>query len=479
MNDVIDIDDNLVRKLSLVMGGVNISGANNRQPQGPRSNKTNTTSVFTGTSNLRRRNQLNDKSEIIHHLQINTLHKFCTVCGCLNLDPLSPHSLVLIAVLLSRHRDRIRIAQAFVESLPDTFEILVDWEAAEDLSFLQDKFSTVSDWSMLLSYTDIIIGDEDREKVCADPYISRFCDSLQSAGLGETHPTSTEFAMRCIMHMAPANTPSSKMLERFLTSIAECRDIEMRCLRAVTSYTDQSNDDDRSAATFLCVLQHVVTTDSFVDDVKYVLTSQKEIKCQEDSENTHVRRPRLRDIVQAIHNDTTLEYQQTFESWCAHKKFSSTTGLNVQRLLYFINAQTITVDLSVYNEYFTQALTSRVSLQHISTIDVDVIIHTILSLRVYQKNIEHLIDFRTRCLEGLSVGTRKALSLAQVLQLYVCCFQHESIRDRCWKAVLPVLNHSIQVACAKFRETFRYEVHAIIRSIMTCHVLALAPMNAL
>jgi len=110
---------------------------------------------------------------------------------------------------------------------------------------------------------------------------------------------------------------------------------------------------------------------------------------------------------------------------------------------------------------------------------VDVIIHTILSLRVYQKNIEHLIDFRTRCLEGLSVGTRKALSLAQVLQLYVCCFQHESIRDRCWKAVLPVLNHSIQVACAKFRETFRYEVHAIIRSIMTCHVLALAPMNAL
>lgn len=214
-----------------------------------------------------------------------------------------------------------------------------------------------------------------------------------------------------------------------------------------------------------------------MDDVRHVITSQKEIKCQEETAHTLVRRPRLRDLVQSIHNDATLEYQQTFESWCAHKKFSSTTGLNVQRLLYFINAQTVLVDLDVYSEYFTHALTSRMQSQHISTIDVEVIIHTILSLRVYQKNIAHLIDFRTRCLEGLSVGVRKALSLAQVLQLYVCCFQHESIRDRCWKAVLPVLNHSIQVACAKFRETFAFEVHAVIRSIMTCHVLALAPMN--
>ena len=66
---------------------------------------------------------------------------------------------------------------------------------------------------------------------------------------------------------------------------------------------------------------------------------------------------------------------------------------------------------------------------------------------MYLKNIQHLIDFRVQCLDGLNISTRKALSLAQIVQLYVCCFQHESIRDKCWKSVLPVLNHSIQNAC--------------------------------
>jgi len=468
MNDVIEIDDSQLQRMNARLGGLNISGASNRPSGVLRTGKS--MAVFAGSTNLRRRNQLNDKHEIVHLLQINTLHKFCTVCECLNLDPLCPHSPLLVFILLSRHRDRVQIARMFLQSSPNAEHVMVDWDAADDLLPLQDKFSSISDWSTLLAYTDVAIPEDTREDICGDAYLSRFCDCLREAGLGDAYPTTIEFAMRCILHMSPAKTPSSKMLERFMITITECRDIEMRCLRAVTAYADQSNDDDKSADTFLRILQHTVVVESFADDVRHVITAQKEIKRQEELENVSMRRPRLRDLVISLHNENTLEYQQTFESWCVHKKFSNTTGLNVQRLLYFINAQQCKVDLQHYSEYFTQGLINRLSLQHISTIDADVVVHIILSLRVYQRNIEHLIDFRTRCLEGLSIGTRKNLSLAQVLQLYVCCYQHESIRDKCWKAVLPVLNHSIQTACAKFREQYEFEVHAVINSIMACHV---------
>ena len=105
-------------------------------------------------------------------------------------------------------------------------------------------------------------------------------------------------------------------------------------------------------------------------------------------------------------------------------------------------------------------------LQELSTIDIAVI----GSLRLYTNNIKHLIDFRVQCLEGLNVKSRQRLSPAQILQLYICCYQHVSTRDRCWRSMLPVLNHSIQRACVLFRAKFPFEVEAVVRSVIFCHV---------
>jgi len=163
-------------------------------------------------------------------------------------------------------------------------------------------------------------------------------------------------------------------------------------------------------------------------------------------------------------------YELTFDSWCSQKKFATTTGLNVQRLLYFINAQTIPVDFGLFPDYFTPAMTSHLALQELTTIDIAPINAVIASLRLYTNNIKHLIDFRAHCLDGLNIKARQELSQAQILQLYICCFQHESIRDRCWRAVLPVLNHTIQRACVVFREKYPYEVEAVLRSVIFCHV---------
>jgi len=53
------------------------------------------------------------------------------------------------------------------------------------------------------------------------------------------------------------------------------------------------------------------------------------------------------------------------------------------------------------------------------------------SLRVYHQNIDSLLDFRTQFLGGFNITVQRKLSLSQVLQLYVCTFQHPSIQDRC------------------------------------------------
>jgi len=115
-------------------------------------------------------------------------------------------------------------------------------------------------------------------------------------------------------------------------------------------------------------------------------------------------------------------------------------------------------------------MTSYLALQELSTIDIAPINAVIASLRLYTNNIKHLIDFRVHCLKGLNVKARQSLSQAQILQLYICCYQHASIRDRCWRAVLPVLNHSIQRACVLFRAKFAFEFKAVVRSVIFCHV---------
>jgi len=183
-----------------------------------------------------------------------------------------------------------------------------------------------------------------------------------------------------------------------------------------------------------------------------------------------VRRVRLRDIVEHVHQASALSYELSFDSWCSQKKFATTTGLNVPRLLYFINAQTTPVDFGLFPDYFTPAMTSHLALQELTTIDIAPILAVITSLCMYTNNIKHLIDFRAQCLDGLNIKARQELSQAQILQLYVCCFQHESIRDRCWRAVLQVLNHTIQRACVLFREKFSYEVEAVLRAVIYCHV---------
>jgi len=407
------------------------------------------------------------EKDILRHVQGSVLQKYCTLCGCLNVDPMHPQTLSVVVILLSRHTQRIEIAREFL--LRERCDAaLVTWDTALDLDFLQQKLSSTSDWALLLGYIAFELTDAARAALGAHPVLCALQRCLQAAGIPTGHAP-LEFAMHALLYMAPAGTPSPKMLERFVSQQGvECRDVEVKCLRAVTSFGDSSNNEGLVAACLLLVCQSAGALPAFALDLHDVLAALHSNSAQPALRG--VRRIRLRDVVEHVHRANALSYELSFDSWCSQKKFASTTGLNVQRLLYFVNAQTTPVDFGLFPDYFTPAMTSHLALQELSTIDIAPINAVIASLRMYTNNIKHLIDFRAQCLDGLNIKARQELSQAQILQLYICCFQHESIRDRCWRAVLPVLNHTIQRACVVFREKYPYEVEAVLRSVIFCHV---------
>jgi hypothetical protein len=462
-----DFDVALLQNLQIGKTRRKTAGTSSAKPAG----KTAAGPTHAGRRSARSQTE----QDIMRHVQGSVLQKYCALCGCLNVDPLQPQTLGLVLILLSRQTRRIELAREFLLRERGDAQ-LVSWDTAQDLDFLQQKMSSTSDWWLLLNYVVFELSEAATAELGADPVLAALQHSMRQAGVPTGH-NPLEFAMHALLYMTPAGTPSPKMLERHVGQHGvECRDVEVKCLRAVTSFGDSSSNEERGGACLLLVCQAVRALPSLALDLHDVLAALHANSTQPPARG--VRRIRLRDIVEHLHQANALSYDVSFDSWCSQKKFATTTGLNVQRLLYFINAQTVAVDFAVFPDYFTPAMTSQLALQELTTIDIKPIHAVIASLRLYTNNIRHLIDFREKCLDGLNVKARQELSQAQILQLYIACFQHESIRDRCWRAVLPVLNHTIQHACVLFREKYAYEVESVVRSVIHCHVnqaLAEAP----
>lgn len=58
--------------------------------------------------------------------------------------------------------------------------------------------------------------------------------------------------------------------------------------------------------------------------------------------------------------------------------------------------------------------------------------------------------------------------MSQILQLYICCYQHESMQETCCRDVLPVWNYTIQCACENFVTQHAYQVDTVIDCLIKC-----------
>ena len=145
------------------------------------------------------------------------------------------------------------------------------------------------------------------------------------------------------------------------------------------------------------------------------------------------------------------------------------TSSHMQRLLYFLCVQPAAASDAIYQQLYTPELCRRAQSIAVDAIDVGALKMVINSLRLYSHNVRSLIDFSARCLQGINQQRRQQLSLVQVLQLYIACYQHDSVWKQLWAHVLepaPVMNHTIASDCAAFRTTHQYEATAVAENLV-------------
>tara|TARA_Y100000356_G_scaffold39565_1_gene30559 strand:- start:195 stop:1640 length:1446 start_codon:yes stop_codon:yes gene_type:complete len=447
-----------------------------------------------------RRNAAHDSMEVRKFTQSSVVSKFCALCRAVNVDPLHPMSLHTIFVMFSKVLQKTETLSKLKERASQILEKKVtvpknlDWEALDD-SDTKDILSAMSDWLVLLEYLQCIPivntqplndddsmtidGCEDDDELLQIPAISKFVGSMRHAQMTSQYTMTLPLALQGFLHMNIAGLVTCKMLERFLLNTQHAssasshppfHDMEVRCLRINAFYTDLQLSEEDLSTTMAIVLAHMEIKPTFLHDIKLVLAREAESFESKKKDTTVQKRFQMRRFSASVQQQQGVEYMLTFDNWVAQQKFPSTMSRQLQHLLYFIASQEQKVPEHLYMKYFTDGMTNRMKTVCIEQIQPDVIKRMIHSLRVYHYNVPDLLDFRMDCLQGLSSTLRQKLTMPQVLQLYVSCFQHPSIRDDCWKSVLPVLNHTIAAACEKFRASHDFNVGPVIESMVRCQL---------
>jgi hypothetical protein len=278
-----------------------------------------------------------------------------------------------------------------------------------------------------------------------------------------------EYIVRAFLSIYLINIPAAKILERvILQHDSVMRDIELRSLRTVHHFTDNSLHMPIEAQqdSMLLILKNIGTTPEFHKVIADIIEV-----CAKDhvgKQTNHSKKFSLRRHMSQKSCSTEVQYVHTFGNWSSQQKFSVTTSINTQRVCYFANAQTVSIPADVYLKFFDASLVEKLVDGALHQIDVEAVLLVIKSLRVYHNNIKSLLDFRTQCTGGLNAATREKLTRAVVLQLYVATWQHESIREQCWQSIVGAYNYTISSSCELFRKKNAYEYEAVLHSLVKC-----------
>lgn len=116
--------------------------------------------------------------------------------------------------------------------------------------------------------------------------------------------------------------------------------------------------------------------------------------------------------------------------------------------------------------YFNEDTLLRMNNTPIVQIDTKTIIEVIQSIRVYEHNIPDLVDFRQDCFHGFPLAQKKSLTLPKIIQLYIAAFQHPSIRERVWRSIVNIYNHTITVAIDQFTQKKKFQLAKVVETIV-------------
>lgn len=417
--------------------------------------------------------------EISMFLHDSVSTKFCSLCAHFNVDPINPYALPTIILLMCKSRESLRIAQLYLEqaevvgiTLDPRFtnRSVDDTQNESAFEHVDEIFTSITDWSILLSHVDVELSTQQLEAIDKHRIIARMRESLREAALSQTAIPEPHFLVLCLFYMSPRTTLAPKMLERLcMRCEVSTTDLELKCMRFATRFMDATMDEASQNKLYVDLAQSLTVTDNFNARIRKALSTAAEASNAEKNV-VEKKRMQLRHVAARLHTANELAHSQTFENWRASQKFGNVTSTQIQRLLYFIKVQEVSTPEDVYEKLFTKDILNRVRMSSIERIDALAVIDIIKSLRVYSCGIEDLLDFRTECLLGLSITARKALTLSHVAQLYISIFQHDSIWEECWRSVVNVMNHTIITARTKFRGSHAYDTRGVCSNIINCLV---------
>jgi len=428
-------------------------------------------------------------SELLVTNNSAVLGKFCDVCKRLNLDPLHAEALPCVVLLMSKNKHCVQMTRAYAElaGCEDALQA-VDTERESIVASCDQLLSSMGDWLTLFSYLPLRSWDAQDaaqrtaraallQELEASPVHKRMQAALAEAHVTAGGPaahqqrTPFEVALLALLYLSPRCTPAGKMLERLYTDICEkARDAELRCLRAMTSFRDTMDDEEATTRAMPLVMRCFSVAPDFLRSVAAVLRKRMlEIELS-DQQRAGAGRATLRAFAaQAGLQKRALGAQVSWRTWVQSVSFPVNTSSHMQRLLYFFCVQAVPPSPAVYESLYTPELCRRAREVPVDALDVSALKMVVDSLRLYSSNMRPLIDFSAKCLQGINQQRRQQLSLVQVLQLYIACYQHESVWKELWAHVLqpaPVMNHTIASDCAAFRAAHPYEATAVAENLV-------------
>ena len=408
------------------------------------------------------------------YMREKTISGFIKLCRIFNIDPLHEISLHMILILMSKNTDRVGVCKQFMHAIHKEHERTnfdVELATQQDINEINSLQST-SDWVTLFQYIEHAdIQEHVRNSLLKNERISVFVQSIKHLQILGSESEVDFFVkpMLCTMLM---NIPAANMLERvLLSSNLKQKDLENKCLRAVNAYVDscQHMPDSTQHEALLMLVLNINVHKNFQTEVYNALESASREQ-QHERDSTTQKKFSLRGHLKTQNSIVTLHRAYLFDEWKGMQKFSVTISPKTQRLIYFIKAQQCNVDRALTDKFFDEQLTAKILNGKLEQIDSGAITTVIKTLRIYNYNINRLLEFRTYCLMGFNQTVRKTLTLPVVLQLYVACWQHSSIRDDVWKSIVPILNYAITSRCDEFRRKYEYEFQSVIDTLMRCHI---------
>jgi len=385
-----------------------------------------------------------------------------------------------VLALLSKTEDRLRQFER-IDCSAHQEAVILDMDVVRNIAHIDSELLySVMDWVNLLQYMQCSVTEASSGPLTDDVLVSRFLASLRAGGLDEVQHGGMPTILLCMLHTFPSNTPISQMLERFVAShFPGARDVEVRCLRTAAHYMDAVIPDAVQQLSMALVMNSLQPRPVFFTDLQYVLQQEEAIRSMSQLNANPERQCRvsLRKLVEQVQTEKTQHSTQTFDNWRSQMQFGVTTSLHLQLLMYFITAQTQEADVALYQNLYTDKILERASRRNntIDNIDHVALSRLIKSVRIYKHCIGNLIDFRAQCLQGFNVKTRTGFSLAQIVQLYICCFQHKSVFEYAWRQVVPIMNHTIATACQRFRDTHAFDCDAVVRTLIDSNTAVRAP----